>query len=68
MFFLDQAWLVPLIPAGTRRDPGLDAHLARLGPPAYRGRAHGLIAEVEAAGLTGRGGAAFPVHRKLTAV
>src|ERR1700761_7737276 len=27
-----------------------------------------LIAELEAAGLTGRGGAAFPVHRKLAAV
>jgi NADH:ubiquinone oxidoreductase subunit F (NADH-binding) len=57
-----------LIPAGTRLDPGLGDHLARLGPPAYRGRAGTLIAEVEAAGLTGRGGAAFPVHRKLTAV
>jgi len=27
-----------------------------------------LIADLEAAGLTGRGGAAFPVHRKLAAV
>ncbi len=27
-----------------------------------------LIADVEAAGLTGRGGAAFPVHRKLAVV
>ena len=47
---------------------GLEQHLAVHGPPAYRGRAHALIAELEAAGLTGRGGAAFPVHRKMAAV
>lgn len=44
---------------------GLSEHLARFGrlPPAV-----GLIDAVERAGLTGRGGAAFPVHRKLAAV
>jgi NADH:ubiquinone oxidoreductase subunit F (NADH-binding) len=46
----------------------LDGHLARLGPLRYPARPGGLIAEAQAAGLTGRGGAAFPVHRKLTAV
>ena len=34
----------------------------------YRGRPGELIAEVAAAGLTGRGGAAFPAHRKLAIV
>jgi NADH:ubiquinone oxidoreductase subunit F (NADH-binding) len=34
----------------------------------YRDSAGALIGEVRAAGLTGRGGAAFPVHRKLEAV
>ena len=46
----------------------LRAHLARYGPVPYRRRPGVLIAEVEASGLTGRGGAAFPVHRKLAAV
>jgi NADH:ubiquinone oxidoreductase subunit F (NADH-binding) len=61
----------------------LAAHLDRYGPlpgpaggpgGAQRGQAAagliatGLIAAVEAAGLTGRGGAAFPVYRKLAAV
>jgi NADH:ubiquinone oxidoreductase subunit F (NADH-binding) len=56
-----------LLPYGGR---GLtfDQHLAIHGPPAYRGREGMLIDEVREAGLTGRGGAAFPVHRKLTAV
>jgi len=45
----------------------LAAHLARHGPPPYRGAAGLLIADVAAAGLTGRGGAAFPTHRKLAA-
>ena len=34
----------------------------------YRGHANLLIADIEASGLTGRGGAAFPVHRKLALV
>src|SRR6266487_3233252 len=46
----------------------LRAHLARYGPVPYRNQAGALIKDVEASGLTGRGGAAFPVHRKLAAV
>jgi NADH:ubiquinone oxidoreductase subunit F (NADH-binding) len=46
----------------------LAAHLGLHGPVPYRGSAGALIPEVRAAGLTGRGGAAFPVHRKLEAV
>ncbi len=42
------------------------AHLRRHGLPRFRGAA--LIDEAGAAGLTGRGGAAFPVARKLAAV
>jgi NADH:ubiquinone oxidoreductase subunit F (NADH-binding) len=63
-----------LIPTGASPDPGLAGHLARLGPPAHSAgatspdTARAIIAEAEAAGLTGRGGAAFPVHRKLSAV
>jgi NADH:ubiquinone oxidoreductase subunit F (NADH-binding) len=57
-----------LLPPATDRPEGLRDHLARHGFVPYRnGRLH-LIAELEAAGLTGRGGAAFPVHRKLAAV
>ena len=55
-----------LPPAGQRGD--LRAHAGLHGPVPYRGRAGVLIGEVRAAGLTGRGGAAFPVHRKLEAV
>jgi NADH:ubiquinone oxidoreductase subunit F (NADH-binding) len=62
------AGLPRLIPAGAAPDAGLDGHLARLGPLPYPPGADALIAEVAAAGLTGRGGAAFPVHRKLAAV
>jgi NADH:ubiquinone oxidoreductase subunit F (NADH-binding) len=46
----------------------LQAHLSRYGTVPYRGQSTLLIADVEASGLTGRGGAAFPVHRKLAAV
>ena len=55
-----------LPPAGQGAD--LRAHVGLHGPVPYRGRASALIGEVRAAGLTGRGGAAFPVHRKLEAV
>src|SRR5207244_12849655 len=45
----------------------LAAHLQRLGPmPALPSGA--LIAELEASGLLGRGGAGFPVGRKWRAV
>jgi NADH:ubiquinone oxidoreductase subunit F (NADH-binding) len=44
----------------------LDEHLARYGPiDLPRGQ---LLAELEASGLAGRGGAGFPVARKLRAV
>jgi NADH:ubiquinone oxidoreductase subunit F (NADH-binding) len=54
----------------------LQAHLSRYGTVPYRGQRLGgrpgrngtLITDIEASGLTGRGGAAFPVHRKLAAV
>jgi NADH:ubiquinone oxidoreductase subunit F (NADH-binding) len=57
--------LLPLA-AGVPED--LRAHLARHGRPPYRGCRGLLIPTVEAAGLTGRGGAAFPAHRKLAIV
>ena len=59
------AGLPRLLPAAPE---DLRAHLARYGPAPYRNQSGALIAEVEASGLTGRGGAAFPVHRKLAAV
>jgi NADH:ubiquinone oxidoreductase subunit F (NADH-binding) len=47
----------------------LAAHAERYGRlPALRGAGAALIAEVEASGLRGRGGAGFPTHRKLRAV
>ena len=54
--------LLPAAPEDVR------AHLARYGPAPYRNQSGALIADVEASGLTGRGGAAFPVYRKLAAV
>jgi NADH:ubiquinone oxidoreductase subunit F (NADH-binding) len=57
--------LLPLV-AGVPED--LRTHLARHGRPPYRGGRGLLIGSVEAAGLTGRGGAAFPTHRKLAIV
>ncbi|MFJ9906838.1 NADH-ubiquinone oxidoreductase-F iron-sulfur binding region domain-containing protein [Streptomyces sp. NPDC101152] len=50
---------------------GLDEHLGRYGPPPLprtTDAADRLIRAVEDAGLTGRGGAAFPTGRKLRTV
>ena len=55
--------LLPLVP-GVPED--LRAHLARYGRPPMGNP--GLIRAIEQSGLTGRGGAAFPVHRKLAIV
>jgi len=53
---------------GGRRGHDWYAHESRHGRLPYRDQQGVLIREIEAAGLTGRGGAAFPVHRKLQAV
>jgi NADH:ubiquinone oxidoreductase subunit F (NADH-binding) len=58
-----------LPPPGEKKDrQDLGAHTARHGPLPYRDRAGTLIRDIETAGLTGRGGGAFPVHRKVQAV
>ncbi len=44
------------------------AHVERYGGLPYRDRPGILIGDIEGAGLTGRGGGAFPAHRKLRAV
>jgi len=65
--------LLPPVQEG-KRPQNLAAHLARHGNLPYRDRTGSpgtpgsLLKEVAEAGLTGRGGAAFPVHRKLAAV
>jgi NADH:ubiquinone oxidoreductase subunit F (NADH-binding) len=59
-----QAVLPRLLPPDPVRD--LRAHEARYGAPRLRGAA--LIDEAERSGLTGRGGAAFPLGRKLRTV
>jgi NADH:ubiquinone oxidoreductase subunit F (NADH-binding) len=61
---------VPRLLAGYRnlgRPVALRDHLARYGPPPGLGRTT-LIRLVEEAGLTGRGGGAFPTGRKMRAV
>ncbi len=60
--------LLPRLMPAQPVPAGLRAHLERFGPPPYRGAPRMLIGEVEAAGLTGRGGAAFPTYRKLAAM
>jgi len=56
-----------LLPAGGAVPVDLRAHLDRYGTLPRAAGPGRIIAEVEAAGLTGRGGAAFPTHRKLAA-
>ncbi len=63
------AGLPRLLPASPEDSPeDLRRHLARYGATPYRGRAGVLIDDIEASGLTGRGGAAFPVYRKMAIV
>ena len=57
-----------LLPLIQRVPEDLRAHLARYGRLPYRGGPGLLIHAVEEAGLTGRGGAAFPLARKLAIV
>jgi NADH:ubiquinone oxidoreductase subunit F (NADH-binding) len=59
--------LLPL-PEEQKDKQDLTAHLERHGRLPYRDREGTLIADIEAAGLTGRGGGAFPLHKKLRAV
>jgi NADH:ubiquinone oxidoreductase subunit F (NADH-binding) len=56
-----------LLPGSGTVPVDLRAHLAAHGPLHPAGGRDGLLREVAAAGLTGRGGAAFPVARKLAA-
>jgi NADH:ubiquinone oxidoreductase subunit F (NADH-binding) len=56
-----------LLPDSGTVPVDLRAHMAKHGPLRMAGGRDGLLREVAAAGLTGRGGAAFPVARKLTA-
>jgi NADH:ubiquinone oxidoreductase subunit F (NADH-binding) len=57
-----------LLPRHSAVPVDLATHLSRFGPVPYRGAPGALIPEVKAAGLTGRGGAAFPTYRKLAAM
>jgi NADH:ubiquinone oxidoreductase subunit F (NADH-binding) len=57
-----------LLPPAGQPSADLAGHLGRHGTVPYRGGAGRLIPEVRAAGLTGRGGAAFPAYRKLEAI
>jgi NADH:ubiquinone oxidoreductase subunit F (NADH-binding) len=59
------AWL--RLDAAAGATVSLSEHEALHGPLPMASAAE-IMAEVEEAGLTGRGGAAFPVHRKLAAV
>lgn len=56
-----------LLPATGAVPVDLRSHLDRHGALPALGGAGGLLREVAAAGLTGRGGAAFPTARKLAA-
>ena len=65
----DTATSLPrLLPRSGQHPEDWHAHMARHGRLPYRDRPGDLILDLSAAGLTGRGGAAFPAHRKLSAV
>ena len=57
----------PLLLSGIDRGPGLAAHRARLGAPPERG-IESLVAMLGEVGVRGRGGAGFPLARKLQTV
>jgi NADH:ubiquinone oxidoreductase subunit F (NADH-binding) len=57
-----------LLPASGAVPVDLRTHLSRFAALPYLGHPGRLIPVLKAAGLTGRGGAAFPVYRKLAAV
>src|SRR5215472_9412120 len=56
-----------LLPHGNERTQDWHAHTGWHGSLPYRGAVGRLIADLQASGLTGRGGAAFPAGRKLAA-
>jgi NADH:ubiquinone oxidoreductase subunit F (NADH-binding) len=56
-----------LLPPGPA-PAGLRDHLSWYGFPPLDRAGRGFVTEVQAAGLTGRGGAAFPTFRKLAAM
>ena len=57
----------PLLLSGIDRGPGLAAHRARLGAPPEPG-IQALVTLLEDVGVRGRGGAGFPLARKLQTV
>ncbi|MGW2717804.1 NADH-ubiquinone oxidoreductase-F iron-sulfur binding region domain-containing protein [Streptomyces sp. NPDC001492] len=76
-FAAGHPWAEPGDPAAARllagwhstgRPATLTDHLGRYGPPPESRTPMSLVEAVEAAGLTGRGGAGFPTARKLRAV
>jgi NADH:ubiquinone oxidoreductase subunit F (NADH-binding) len=46
----------------------LDVHVKQTGPVPWRGGVGRLVGDVQSSGLTGRGGAGFPMWRKLATV
>jgi NADH:ubiquinone oxidoreductase subunit F (NADH-binding) len=68
---MSQPSLLPRLFAGPALRAGAEpyaGHLERLGRPPSIGSGTGLIRELEASGLLGRGGAGFPVGRKWRSV
>ena len=63
--------IAPRLLAGPSADIGperLDAHVTRLGALPRSMARHGLVDQLDASGLLGRGGAGFPVGRKWRAM